>query len=255
MREEVPLLQSSIELDHFDAGYIASSLEKIDSATAKGLDKILLSIQKNPDMEIGFDNFMVALRGSNLDNVNGYIGCDNIRIFNGDDSLTNERFRFTAINTDIAHKFIFSSNVANISLETNYAVKNIKDSLLSIGHSYFPTLIANKNTSKRNSEILSDNVPGYIKAHINTYRTRSVLRMLLPNLYIASNSTVDASLSTSRSDDNITADIPFFIIRDKVRVHNLKINGEKVAQGSLDLDIATDSVVTIIKNSNFTFDD
>lgn len=255
LREEVPLLQSSIELDHFDAGYIASSLEKIDSATAKGLDKILLSIQKNPDMEIGFDNFMVALRGSNLDNVNGYIGCDNIRIFNGDDSLTNERFRFTAINTDIAHKFIFSSNVANISLETNYAVKNIKDSLLSIGHSYFPTLIANKNTSKRNSEILSDNVPGYIKAHINTYRTRSVLRMLLPNLYIASNSTVDASLSTSRSDDNITADIPFFIIRDKVRVHNLKINGEKVAQGSLDLDIATDSVVTIIKNSNFTFDD
>lgn len=254
MREDLPCLQSSIELNHFDAGDIAATLAKVDSATAKGFEKIIYAVQKNPNMQIGFDNFMVALRGSNLDNVNGYVGCDNIRIFNGADSLSNERFRLTAINTDVAHKFIFSSNVANVSLETNYAVKDIKDSLLSIGHSYFPTLIASKHSTGISRRDIAENVPGYIKAHVNTYRTRSVLRMLVPNLYIAPNSIVDASLSTSRSDDKLTADIPFFIIRDKVRVHNLKINGDKAADNSLNLNVKSDSVIAIVKNSDFAFD-
>ncbi len=119
----------------------------IDSATAKGFDKLICALQNNPNLRFGFDNFTVALRGNNLDNVNGYAGCDNIRIYNGNDSIINDRLRLTAINNDRAHKYILGSGIVSATLETSYPVASIKDTLQNMAHAYFPTLVAATKTT------------------------------------------------------------------------------------------------------------
>lgn len=252
LRDDVPFLQSTIALDHFDAGAIANSLAKIDSTTAKGFNKLVVAAQRNPNVQIGFDNFMISLRGSKLDNINGYAGCDNIRVFNGEDSLANERFRLTAINTDVAHKYILSSNIANVSLETNYPVKDIKDSLQNIAHTYFPTLVPAVAASAHTGNL---SVPGYIKAHVNTYRTRSVLRMLMPDLHIAPNSTIDITAGSQLENNSIYASSRYMSIKNKLKVHNLTVNGSSLENKSMKVNIVTDSAVIKLKSSNLVFED
>ncbi|MCQ2283613.1 MAG: translocation/assembly module TamB domain-containing protein [Bacteroidales bacterium] len=254
MRDEFPNLRSTISLDHFDAGDIANALAKVDSATAKGFEKIVYAAQSNPKLKFGFDNLTVALRGNNLNNVNGYAGCDNIRIYNDKDSLENERFRLTTINTDIAHKFIFSSNVVNASLETNYDVQDIKDSLQNIAHNFLPTLIAaGKQSKKSKLDLAEEDESGYIKVHLNTYRTRSVMQLLFPDLILAPNSNLDMTVSSDNKDNIITANIPFFVLRDKVAVYRLNINGNTEGDQALRLHLVSDSAIAILKDSRVAF--
>lgn len=254
LKDQMPYLQSNIALDHFDASKMANAIAKIDSASAKGFDKIIYAAQQQENLQFGFDNFMIALRGSKLENLNGYAGCDNIRIINDDYNLSNERFRLTAINTDLAHKYIFSSNIANASVETNYNIKDIKDSVLNVAHAFFPTLVKAGNSTKSTSSNMANSTPGYLKLHVNTYRTRSVLRLFLADLYIAPNSNIDMNITSGHNNDLITADVPFVALRNKIRVHNLKMHGESSENSALQLQIQSDSAIAIIQNNNIPFE-
>lgn len=253
LREEVPTLQGNISIDKAGLGVIANAMPKRDSTTAKGFDKIIYTIQQNPTLEAGFDNLTVNLRGSNIDNVSGYVGCDNIRVYNNGDTLNDCRFRVTSINTDIAHKFIVSSNVANASLETNYPLVHAIDSIKSIAHNYFPSLI----DLPKQRQIASAEEPQqdfYIKAHASTYRTFNVLKLIFPDLRVAPNSTVDMALYSDKRDNELSANIPFFYIRDKVRIHNLDIAGNSLDQEQLKLNGTIDSLFVGKRDSKLKFD-
>lgn len=253
LSEETPALQSSISLPHFDAGAIASRMPRLDSATAKGFDKIICALQKNPDLRFGFDNFTVALRGTNLDNVNGYAGCDNIRIYNGTDSIINDRLRLTAINNERAHKYILASGIVSATLETSYPVASIKDSLQNIAHAYFPTLVAAAKTTPQVPDEIADN--GYIRFRMDTYRTWHLTRLLMPNLFIAPNSTVDIDLTALHDHDKIEADIPFLGLRNKFAAYSLHLNGHSTGSGKLDLTLNSDSTVAIVGTQRLPFRD
>ena len=255
MTEEVPLLQGNVSVDKAALGVIANRMPKRDSASVKGLDKIIYTIQKNPTLEAGFDNLTINLRGSNIDDVSGYVGCDNIRVYNNGDSLSDCRFRVTSINTDIAHKFIVSSNIANASLETNYPLAYAMDSIKSIVHDYFPSLIP--EPKKQNNHNLAETTGRdfYIKAHASTYRTYNVLKLIFPDIFVAPNSTINLALHSGIQKDALSADIPFLFIRNKIRVHNLALNGNSIDDVRLKLDGSVDSLIIGNLKSNLKFDD
>lgn len=255
MTDDEPLLQGNVSIDKAALGVIANRMPKRDSTSIKGLDKIIYTIQQNPTLEAGFDNLTINLKGSNIDNVSGYVGCDNIRVYNNGDSLSDCRFRVTSINTEIAHKFIVSSNIANASLETNYPLIDAIDSIKAIAHNYFPSLISlPKQRLQKHTDHMATEQDFYIKAHASTYRTYNVLKLIFPNLFVAPNSTVDLALFSNKQNDQISANIPFFFIRDKIRIYQLAVDGQSIDQERLKLNGTIDSLFIGKLDSRLKFD-
>lgn len=244
LTDELPALQGNISLQKFDAGAIASSLPAIDTLKAKGLDKFIAGLQQSPTLTFSFDNFNVMLRGNNLENVNGYAGCDNIMVFNDGATLSNDRLRVTAINNERGHKYILSSGLANATVETNFPIKSVKDSLQDIAHNLFPTLIP-AATQHAHNLCHGD---GYFKAHLTTYRTRSFTRLIAPDFYVAPNSVIDVNISAGDGEKTIYANIPIIGIRNKGFARNISIDARNIgSDGELKLNLLVDSAVLSTK--------
>ena len=254
LTEELPSLQGNIALSKLNAGAIAAAMPAVDSATAKGFQKVILTLQENPNFELGFDNFAVMMRGHNLNDVNGFIAFDNIKVKTATDSVQGERLRFTAINVDKMHKYILSSGIANASLETNYEMKTLKDSLIGMLQHVVPGII---QASPSSSNLASTTEPvqnGYMKFHLNTYRTYSITKFLLPDLFIAPNSVVDIDVNANESRSAISASSPFFALRNKVMVHNVSLTGYDSPDKTLAVNLSGDSAIVFVKQSRLTFD-
>lgn len=245
LTDELPALQGNISLQKLDAGAIAASLPAIDTTKAKGLDKVIAGLQHNPTLTFSFDNFNVMLRGNNLENVNGYAGCDNIMIYNDGATLSNDRLRITAINNERNHKYILASGLANATVETNFPIKSVKDSLQDIAHNLFPTLIP-AATQHAHNLCHSD---GYFKAHMTTYRTRPFTRLIAPNFYIAPNSVVDINITAGSSENSIYANIPSIGIRNKGYARGIALDAHSASNDDkLKLNLQADSVTISMKN-------
>lgn len=247
LTDKLPAIQGNISLDHFNASNVAKKMHNVDSATAKGFDKLLYAVKQNPNLSFSFDNFMIAIRGNNLENLNGYAGCDNIVIRSNEDSLSNDRLRITAINTDNDHKFILSSGIANATLETSYPINEVKNTLQAFAHIYFPTLVHDAPTHTLNA--LADKKNGFLKAHLTTYRTYNITKLLIPNVFIAPNCNIDLAISDDHNMDKLEANIPFFGIRKKMFIYNLDVNGNTSGSEHIKLAVAADSTVVVLGKS------
>ncbi|MBR4786876.1 MAG: translocation/assembly module TamB domain-containing protein [Bacteroidales bacterium] len=256
--EQLPTLQGNVSLEQFDISRVADRLPTVDSASAKGIQKLIYHAQQSKDVQLAFDNFMIAFKGNKLDNLNGYLGCDNIRYQNDQGEMSNKRLRLTAINKEDFHKFILSSSLLNATLESSYPTATMLDSLKGLAFNYFPDLF--KNAVKKQSEANVEDVAnqsrqdGYIKAHVATYNTYNLVRLFYPNIFIAPNCNLDLEISSSDNDDVISASVPFFGVRHKVAVYNLSVDGSSKDHRTLDLNFKTDSVIAIMTNTRIPFD-
>ncbi len=256
--EKLPTLQGNISLEQFDISRVADRLPTVDSASAKGIQKAIYLAQQSEDVQLAFDNFMIAFKGNCLDNLNGYLGCDNIRYQNDQGEMSNKRLRLTAINREDFHKFILSSSMVNATLESSYPTATMLDSLKTLAFNYFPDLL--KNSGKKREESGVENPThysrqdGYIKAHVATYNTYNLVRLFNPDIFIAPNCNLDVEISSSANDDVISASVPFIGIRRKVAVYNLTVNGSSEDHRTLDLNFKSDSVIAILTNTRIPFD-
>ena len=257
--EKLPTLQGNVSLEQFDISRVADRLPAVDSATAKGIQKVIYLAQQSKDVQLAFDNFMIALKGNHLDNLNGYLGCDNIRYKNDQGEMSNKRLRLTAINRDDFHKFILSSSLVNATLESSYPTATMLDSLKAMAFNYFPDLFKNAVKKQDESIVETSSNPsrqnGYIKAHVATYNTYNLVRLFYPDMFIAPNCNLDVEISSSANDDVISASVPFFGVRRKVAVYNLTVNGSSEDHKTLDLNFKSDSVIAIMKNTRIPFDE
>lgn len=255
MTQQTPFLQGNISQLQLSAGNIGKQLPLVDSAAAKGVEKVIALLQRNPELQLNFDYFQIALHGDELNNLNGFIGCDNIKLKYKEDSLTNDRLRLSTFNHDGLHKYILSSNIANATFETSFPIENVKDSLQSIAHNLFPSLVSAVNKVVHSDDADHEGDPdGYIKLNLRTYNTRSLTRLLMPDLYVSSNSTVNIEIRSDHSADKLEVDMPFFGIRQKVRVHNLTINGETAENKAMNLEARGDSIVVYVGQGKLLFD-
>lgn len=255
-RQNEPYLQGNVSLQQLAAGTIGRMMPHVDSATAKGFDKVIALLQRDPAIKMSFDNFQIISHGTNLDNLNGYIACDNLKINYKEDSITNERLRLTAINQDRFHKFILSSNIANANVESNYPILSVVDSLQNMAHSLFPSLIPRSKkglskSSKNNEEVAE---AAYIKLNISTYHTRTISKLLTPDLFIAPNSTIDLDIRSDHEADKVDINLPLFALRNKVRLHNFQMSGSTSDAKTLSVQLRGDSVLVYIGQNKLLFD-
>ena len=250
----VPFLQGSIDLEELAAGKIGAILPLEDSATAKGIHKLISVMQRNPELNLRFDHFQIAMHGTGLDNCNGFIGCDNIKINIKDDSLSNERLRLTAINSDRLHKYILSSNITNINYESTYPIANVIDSLQSLTHNFLPSLISAVDKHNEETQYVASSSTDYIKLSARTYNMRTLTKLFFPDMIIAPNSTIDIRISSDHADDQATVNLPFFGIRNKVRLHRFQLEGQTSDPHTLSLQASGDSVIVNAGQSRILFD-
>lgn len=254
-RQSEPNLQGSINLDHFAAGEIGKFLPLVDTNTAKGFDKFIALLQKDPSIEMSFDNFRINTYGTNLSNINGFIACDNIKIKYKEDSLTNDRLRLTAINNNLLHKYILSSNIANATVESNYSILSVVDSLQNMAHNLFPSLVPASNRSLSRASTQEEAMPtAYIKFNLSTYHTRTLTKMLTPDMFIAPNSTVNIDINSEHEDDKVEISLPLFVLRNKFRLHNFQLSGSTSDAKTLALQLSGDSVLVHIGQGKMLFD-
>ena len=252
-----PYLQGSIDLPKLAAGAIAQKMPKVDSATAKGFDKVIAMLQRNPALQLSFDHFQISMHGKNLDNCNGFLGCDNLKLTFSDDSLANDRLRLTTINSDRLHKYILSSSLISATYESTYPIATVIDTLQALAHNLFPSLIpAAKGQNDRISEgVLTHGDPnGYIKLNARTYNTRPVTKLFYPDLYISSGSVVNLDIHANHVDDRAEIDLPFFGIRNKVRLHNFQLDGNTTDIKTLALHVTGDSALVYAGKNNLLFE-
>ena len=255
MTQEIPFTQGSVSLEHLSAGNIGQQLPLVDSSTAKGLDKIISIMQRNPSVQLNFDLFQVAMHGTNFENFNGFLACDNIKLHYNEDSLSNERLRFTAINSENAHKYILASNIANATFETSLPLAQIKDTLQHVAHTLLPSLISDV---KQAESSLADNpvssIASYIKIHLQTYNTRAVTKLLFPEMFISSNSIVNLEINEGHAADLADIQLPIFGIRNKFRIHNLNVKGKTDGADKFRLNVVGDSLVVHIGKGRLLLD-
>lgn len=253
--QSVPFLQGSVDLQDFAGGNIGKMLPLVDTANATGVFKIISILQHNPNLHLSFDHFQIAMHGHNLDDCNGFLGCDNIQLTFNEENFSNERLRLTTFNKEGWHKYILASNIASATFESTYTLASIKDTLQNIAHNFFPTLISavekQKSSVNESDNSLSN---GYLKLNVSTYDTRNITKLFYPNLLIAPNSTVDLDIRDNHIDDRVEVDLPFFGIRQKVRLHHFHLTGHTTDPTKLDLSVRGDSVIVHAGKASILFD-
>ena len=255
LTQEVPFTQGSVTLQRLAAGNIGQQLPLVDSSTAKGLDKIISIMQQNPSVELSFDHFQVAMHGSNFNNFNGFLACDNVKLRYNEDSLSNERLRLTAINNALLHKYLLTSNIANASFETNLPLNLVVDSLQHIAHNLLPSIIPDaKNRTRTIEQNFDTGIPDYIKVHLQTYNTRAVTKLLLPDMYVSSNSIINLEVNEGHLSDKTDIQLPLIGIRNKFRIHNLIVNGQTDGTEKLQLHAGGDSIIVHVGKGKLLFD-
>lgn len=253
--QSVPHFQGNINLNRFAAGNIGKHLPRVDTTTAKGFEKFIALLQRDPSIQMSFENFQINAVGKDLNDINGYIACDNLKINYKEDSLSNERLRLTAFNQDQLHKFILSSNVANASLESNFPIIMVLDSLQGMAHGLFPSLVpAPKRAITKISKEKEDVSFDYIKFNITTYHTRTLTKLLTPDMYIAPNSTISLDIRSDHEADKLELNLPYFILRRKFRLHNFQLSGSTSDAKTLALQLSGDSVLVHIGQGKLLFD-
>lgn len=258
--QSLPYLQGSISQLMVDAGTIGKILPRVDTVNPKGLDAFIAFVQRNPTLKLTFDQFQIALHGSNLDDLNGFIGCDNLKLKYKEDSLVNDRLRLTTFNYDRYHKYILSSNIANATFESTYPLASVKDSIQNMAHNLFPSLVsAAKNTYEylNQDTLMAENVNSedYIKFTLNTYNTRSLTRLIFPDMFISPSSTILVDIRADHTADKVEVALPFFGIRNKVRVYNFHANGATTENRAMTLNVQGDSVIALAGKGRLLFED
>ena len=250
-----PFLQGSINQLRMNGGEIGRMLPHVDSNNAQGIDKLIVILQRNPSLMLQLEQFQIATKGTNLDNVNGFLACDKLKINYREDSLVNDRLRLTAINHDLFHKYILSSNIANATVESNYPILSVVDSLQNMAHNLFPSLVpASSRTYTHRVINTEDNPAAYIKFNLSTYHTRTLTKLLTPDMYIAANSTISLDINSEHESDKVDVNLPLFVLRNKFRLHNFRLNGSTADAKTLALQLSGDSVLVHVGQGRLRFD-
>lgn len=238
-----PNIQANLGLHSIKLSEVATYHAPIDTATAKGIDKLILFAQQHPNVEISFDTLIFNSTGSNLNNLNGFVGIDGLQIFNEIRPLYSERIRFTAINTPAGlHKYILSSDIVNASLNTNYEYKDIQDSLFNFAYRYIPNILPQREASKNKAMANTKQEDKHFNFSFETFNTEPLLYIFLPELYIAEHSSIDLRLDDIAQQDHINIVIPKASFKDRFNINNLHLASNTAVNHHMIIDVTSDSI-------------
>jgi len=224
----------------------------IDSASAKGFDKLIYRVQHIPNLEFTMDSIAIAMSGTQFENFNGYVSIDYARLTNGVKTSRIDWFRLNAINkSNLSRQYQIHSNAVNVSLKTNYSLKDLIATVTNSAYYHLPEMFAGNNEMKKVS--CTDSIQ-FIDIDIQTYYTRNLSELLLPKLDLGRNSSVSIHLGETRNEDSFNVSLPQIGYVGMGRINNLKTSGKMNEQQLLTIQLQCDSVTIYRKQGgNLTF--
>lgn len=246
----IPNLMSQLSVDKINFAKIAKYYPTVDSATAKGIDKLLYVAQQTTGSTFTLDTLFLDFIGLEPSKTNGYLAMDGLKIFNDEGSIESKRLRFTAINprqSDL-HQFILSSNIANAMLKTNYELDNLVDSVIAMAYKYIPNLLTERKTTHLASKS-TQNQDKFFDFSLETYATEVIFYLFAPQIDIDEHCTAKIHFDNSNSTDYMFIHIPYASYNKKYNVNNLNILGINTIDGAFHIELESDSV-TILDDQN-----
>lgn len=237
--------QTDLSLQSVKLSEIASYHTPIDSADAQGFDRLIYFAQHHPNVEVKLDSLTANILGTKLEKLNGYVGLDGLQIYNEKHPFVNDRLRFTAINTAAGlHKYILSSDIVNATLNTNYEYKDIKDSLINVAYRYIPNILPQREEPSRKNKIHSEDESAdrFFNFSVETFDTKPLLYIFLPELYVADHSSIDLQLDGLAQQDKINIHIPQTTYKDRFNLSNFLLNASSTTEKHLMVNMSSDSI-------------
>lgn len=238
-----PNIQAYLSCPHVNFSDIVTYFPTVDSATAKGFDRLVYVAQNDHDIAFALDSLNLNICGSNLYDVNGFVGINGLQIKNGDLPIASDRIRCTAINTQSGlHKIILSSSFVNATLNTNYEYDDIKDSLVNYAYRFIPNLLPERQVSVNKRIKKDSNVDKFFNFYVETYDVQPLLDIFLPDLTINENCIADIHIDQNSKDDHILVEIPDANYKESYFVSRLKANVRTDENRDLFVDLSSDSI-------------
>lgn len=246
----LPIAKVQMELKRLIPNKIVRGLPQVDSATAKGMDKIIYFAQQNPSLELGFSSLELSMHGKTIYDINGFFGMDNIYYKNRDKKLEGERIRLTVINTPSKmHKYVLVSSFLNANLTTNYSFPEIIDHLTGVAYLYFGDILPEREPQITAKDTVKQEQ--YFSLQLETFQTRNLLAIVFPKLGIAPRSTLNVFYS-SHNSDSIEFSSSRIRWNDKLRINNIALSAKGASTSDLQIKIAADSVIISQKKNDMT---
>jgi len=224
--KDLPIIDATLTKVNIKLSELCSYFPySLDSASAKGFDKLILKAQQTPDVVFSMDSIIINMSGNNLDNINGFVGIDNAKMTNGVKTSRIDWFRLTAINKpDFLHHYQIHSNAINVTYKTNYNFKDAISAIANAADFYIPEMFGFSSASEK--IITNDNDSPFIDIDLQFFYTNNLFQLLLPQLSITRNSSAQVYLGKTRDEDEFNLVFPLLNYAEVGRVNNLNVKGK-----------------------------
>jgi len=252
---DVPHIETTLTKANFKLNDLFSHYpHKIDTATAKGVETVILKIQQISNFELVVDSITLAMRGNNFDNFNGFVGMDNVKLTNGVKTSRIDWFRLNAINPpNLPHQYIVHSNAVNLSLKTNYDFQDVKSVFYNAAYHYLPKLIDKNGTFAAEHEVNSTHSNPFLDLEVQLFYCRNLFELILPKLDISRNTTASVHFGKTEKEHKIQITSPQITYSGLGKINNLTLTGAPDENNMLLLDLKCDSLIKYQKAERLSF--
>jgi hypothetical protein len=252
--KEVPKIDATLTRTDIKLFDLFSHYPNIDSASAKGFEKTIFTIQQNPNLVLTIDSAKIAMNGNQFENFNGFVGMDNVKLTNGEKTSRLDWFRLNAINQpNFPHQYILHSNAVNFSFKTNYDFQDVKSVVKNAAYYYLPEMLDPNKSFAIKQEVNSSDSIQFVDLDIQFFYTRNLFELILPKLDISRNTTASIHLGKTQNDNNIQISSPQIGYLGLGKLNNLTLSGSTDELEMLVLNIQCDSLVKYLKDDNLSF--
>lgn len=251
---KMPQYQASLSVENFHPYNICKNYPyAIDSANAKGMEKLILLSKNNPTFNLTVNGLNFQLEGNKLDNLMGYLNADKVNFQNNQIDAYCEWIHFLSIDPAYGkHNYVLSTDFMDMNFATNHSLNDLGKVLKEYAAYYFPQFIESSPDGLALLTHSSEDAK-FVEFSVNLEYIQSFLDVFMPKLKVDNRLSVDAYLTDNHLNDDFVIDIPSLSFNDKILVSDLYLTGKKQMDESLELSLDAKSVSLKLKNNELPF--
>lgn len=230
----------SASIDTLSATGILANMPPIDNSRATGIDKFVYYVQQHPEMAVRADSIGCDLYGSSFKELSGNIFIDDIAYTQNGQTIDAERIRLVVLNDGRSQIYRFTSDLLNAGLATNYDIKELPKALIDIAYNYCGNLLPVREQNSPTKKV--DDTMKFLDIDLSVNELESALRMFVPAIQISNGTTAHISSTSVHDKDQIDIRVPMLSVKDKVRIHQVRVEGEQQDSGMMQLMSSIESV-------------
>lgn len=213
-------------------------LPKIDSSKAKGFEALVYYAQKHPEVALSIGHLSCDLNASSLKDLSGNVFIDSIAYSQDGKTMAMDRMRLISLASEGSQLIKLSSDMLNLSLNTNYDLKDVPAAILDLAYTYCGNLLPQRKAA----EAVARTDDPALDLSITAHHLSPILDMFVPNVQIADNTKVNIRTNASHSDDYIDIFSPDIRVGDGVRISSVQVSTVQSDTATLRLNAAVQSL-------------